>query len=218
MRRVLLAAALALSGCSMQPVLMPAPSYESAVVVSSSKTADVSVVTGTVTGKGSSMIIPVVGAGVFVPVSTGPVERLMFGREDQEIFAAALRSELVRLGLFADAGGAGGAAGTEADARIRLDFRRTEHSPQFQSYALEVDMRIEGDKPALEKHYVIVSDDDAGFWEKANTNATQGKAKAGRKLMAALVPDIEAWLQQPDAEASSSGAAAPDALEVHQQQ
>ena len=113
--------------------------------------------------------------------------------------------------------------------RKEVDVRKlVRYQPLFQELN---DAQIEALMPSIrevriEKGRDLFHREDPcdGLWlvvygrVKLFITSPQGKAKAGRKLMAALVPDIEAWLQQPDADDSSGGAAAPDALEVHQQQ
>jgi len=126
-----------------------------------------------------------------MPISSGPYPHLQFNDEDQRIFLGAFRQELERLHLFK--------AATDdqkqpSDVEIKVLFAQTFHNPNHQEYVLDVAMQITYGEKRFANRYRIVSNEGDSWWEKMNTNASEGKAKAGKKLMTALIADVEKWL------------------------
>jgi hypothetical protein len=180
--------AILLGGCAT-PIPLNTLKYEPKTTVTSTKEASVVVVSGAVRGGSGSYLMPV--GGIFIPMSTGPIPKLQFNAEDQQAFAESLRIELVRLGVLKSAS-ADPSAGK--DLRIQIIFAQTYHNPSFQEYVLDVVAEMTGGKEPLLRQYRIVSSEKDSTWEKWNTNAFQGKAKAARLLMEKLVPDIESYV------------------------
>jgi hypothetical protein len=46
------------------------------------------------------------------------------------------------------------------------------------------------------KQYRVVSSESDSVWQKLNTNASEGKAKAATKLIKQLIPDVAAYIEQ----------------------
>lgn len=114
-----------------------------------------------------------------------------FNLDDQRIFTAAFTKEIERLGLFKTAYFNQTSA---ADVQITVAFIRTSWNSRYQIYTLDVVMEIKGDNRPFSQRYSIVSSGHDSWNEMMSTNAAEGKAKAGKYLMSALVADVEKWL------------------------
>lgn len=194
-----------LSGC-VDPNLRSV-SYQQAVATQSDMTGNVQLFTGVVEGaSGSTMVY--VGPGIFIPMETGPIPELHFGEADQKVFAESLSAELTRLGLLKMKSEV--SAGEMTDIVIVLAFVHTTHNPHHQQYHLNVAMQMVSTEKSEVKRYKIDSSEGDSIWEKMNTNAAQGKQKAADKLIAAIVPDIEAFVVElkKSGKASSAGTGA----------
>jgi hypothetical protein len=194
MRQIILLTALAtflLVGCAT-PVPLDVLKYERGIVVGSSKEATVVVVSGPAQGAAGSGFMP--AGGIFIPISIGPDPKLQFNAEDQQAFAQSLRTELVRNGVLKVASAD---EATARDLKVRIFFAQTHHNPTFQEYVLEVVAEMTGGKEPALRHYRIVSSQQDTTWEKWNTNAYQGKAKAAQLLMEKMIPDIANYAAAP---------------------
>ena len=177
-----------LVGCAT-PIPLNTLKYEQVTSVKSSKEATVAVTTGAIRGASGSYMMPV--GGIFIPMSTGPIPKLQFNTEDQQAFAESLRNELVRLGIVKSASAD---TSVNKDLKIQVIFAQTFHNPNFQEYTLDVVAEISGGKEPLLRQYRIISSEKDSTWEKLNTNAYEGKAKAAKLLMQRLIPDIESYI------------------------
>lgn len=185
---ILVLVSAVLAGCAT-PIPLNSLKYEQETSIKSSNEATVVVISGAVRGATGSYLVP--AGGIFIPVSTGPNPALQFNNVDQNAFGESLRAELVRLGIVKSA--SADSAG-DKDLKIQVVFAQTYHNPNFQRYTLDVVAEMTGGKePALRQYRVISSEKDS-TWEKWNTNAYEGKAKAARLLMEKLIPDIESYI------------------------
>jgi hypothetical protein len=116
---------------------------------------------------------------------------LEFNLDDQRIFTAAFTQEIERLGLFKTAHFNETSA---ADVQIKVAFIRTSYRNLYHIYTLDVVMEITGENRTFSQRYSIVSSGRDSWNEMMSTNAADGKAKAGKYLMSALVEDVEKWL------------------------
>ena len=116
---------------------------------------------------------------------------LEFNLDDQRIFTAAFTQEIERLGLFKSASFNETSA---ADVKIKVAFIRTSWDSRYQIYTLDVVMEIMGENRPFSQRYSIVSSGHDSWHEMMSTSAAEGKAKAGKYLMSALVADVEKWL------------------------
>lgn len=187
---VVFALSVVLAGCATPIPLNNIP-YAGTVSVSTTKTAAVNIVSGAVRGSSASTLIPI--GNIFVPMSTGPVPHLQFNPDDQRAFGESLRAEVVRLGLFKSASIAA-SADQAADISINVLFAQTFHNIKWQEYTLDVAVELQGGKTAFLKQYRVVSSEKDSAWDKWNTNAYEGKAKAVKLLLEKLIPDIEGYL------------------------
>ncbi|UCU95800.1 hypothetical protein [Hydrogenophaga taeniospiralis] len=187
---IALAASL-LAGCAT-PIPLNTLRYEQPMKVSSTKEATVVVVSGAVRGAAGSYLMPV--GGIFIPMSSGPNPMLQFNAVDQQAFAESLRAELVRNGVLRVAAPDTAMA---RDLKVQVIFAQTYHNPNFQEYVLDVVAEMTGGKEPALRQYRVVSSEKDSTWEKWNTNAYQGKAKAARLLLEKLIPDIASYVAAP---------------------
>jgi hypothetical protein len=185
---LIVTASLALVGCAT-PIPLDGIQYPGTVATSSDLAAKVNVVTGAVHGSSSSTLVPI--GSIFVPISSGPVPELQFHAEDQRAFGQSLRAELSRLRLFKTATTA---SDSPADVTINVLFAQTFHNINMQIYTLDVAMEILGGPKPFLKQYRVISSEKDSTWEKWNTNAYEGKAKAVKLLLEKLIPDIESYV------------------------
>ena len=196
MRRMLsvlsLLFSVALVGCVTLPTPTPLTNiaYSGTVTASSSKSVEVVILTGQISGSSSSTLIPT--GKTFASISLGTYPDLQFTARDQREFGVSLSHELVRLGLFKVA--LDPLTERRADVRINVLFALTDHSSGFQQYSLLVAMEITDGVAPVVKEYRIVSNEKDSLWEKMNTNAFQGKAKAVKLLLERVIPDIETFI------------------------
>lgn len=169
------------------------PSYDKPVLVTSSKTATIELLGGAVGGSSGVGVMPIIAGSTVlaVPISSGPYPELHFGKADQKIFISSLASELNRLGLLRVAAPE---QNTDPDVRIRILFAQTHHFPGNQRYTLDVAIEIRAKEKVFGNTYHIDSHEGASYWETVTTNAVEGKSKAAKKLMNALIRDIETWM------------------------
>lgn len=163
-----------LAGCTAP--LVPAP-YSGKVSVKTTRTIAVTVEPGEMLGRH---------------------ENLWFDVEDQYTVARHLERELERLGIarLAHAG--------RPDWVWRLAFVRTRHIYDFNEYVLDVELWFGSDRDAVKRRYHVRSAEGDNIMTKMFTDASEGKRKAADKLLAKMIPDIEAWiLEQPVSVANS---------------
>lgn len=187
-KTVFLILALLLGGCTAP---LTKVTYESPVSVGQSFPVKVDLNSGAVTGYSTSSMI--YAGGIFVPVSGGPAPQLHFGVEDQNVFIDSLKAELLRYKI------AETIIENIEDSTLYLivNFVQTEHFPNYQEYKITASLHMElGDRKADEVYYILSSEGD-GWWEKMNTNASQGKMKAAQKLMNKIMVDVQKFIGQP---------------------
>jgi hypothetical protein len=184
--------ALLLGGCATPHIPLSRVAFDQAVSVTSEKTAKVWLVPGDVSGSGGLTLVP--AGSIALPIPTGPQPHLQFNVEDQRIFVDSFKNELQRLKLFRTA--LDGDSPESADIGIKLRFTRTYHNRGMQEYTLDVVMEIAGGKKPFLKQYHVISSEYDSWWEKMNTNASEGKTKAGNILIKQLIPDVEAYVAE----------------------
>ena len=181
---------LLVSACATPHVPLAPVTFDQSASVSSDKTVKVHLVSGAVRGSAGSTLMPV--GTIFVPISTGPYPHLQFNVEDQRVFVDSFRNELQRLKVFRAA--LEDRSVETADFAIQVIFAQTFHNPNHQEYTLDVVMEMAGGAKPFLKQYRVVSSEGDSWWEKMNTNASEGKIKAGKKLLRQLIPDVETYI------------------------
>lgn len=188
---LILLLSILLTGCATTVPLKPV-SYDSDSNIKSDRTAIVKLHTGIVRGSGGSSVM-MVGPSLFVPISTGPYPHLQFNEEDQLIFIESLKNELDRLGILNIS--KSNQDKPNAEVVISVLFAQTHHNPDHQEYTLDVAMQIDDGQRTFANKYRVISSEGDSIWSKMNTNASEGKSKAAKKLMKKLIPDIESWVK-----------------------
>lgn len=170
--------AIALAGCAIDPALVKV-SYDGQVARTSDKTASIQLTTGAVERLGGSAV-------------ANP--RFGFDYQDQRTFVHSLRDELNRLGLLR-VGEVSPQAPEGVDVAIEIVFQRTQHLDQH--FILDAVMQLRSGERSLTRRYFTSSGQGESTWTRMNYNIPQGKALAAKKLMARLIPDIEAFIAGP---------------------
>lgn len=182
-RGVLAALVLALAGC-MSRELVPV-TYDGAVSRTSEKSGSLHMTTGRV----ESDYAP----GQIAQVPVNP--KVLFNPDDQRAFAESLKNELNRLGLLRVASISWQQV-EPADVTVEIVFQRTVVFPVAVRYHLDVAMRLKSGERSFSRRYFVNSAERESTWTKLNTDAGKGKALAATKLMARLIPDIEAFVAE----------------------
>lgn len=191
MRLLLLALALGinLAGCAT-PIPLDNLRYDDPTTVTSSRQGVLVVIPGIVRGPSGGMTVMSVGNTVAaVPASVDP--GLAFSSIDQKAVAESLRSELVRKGVLQTLTLEPEA---QSDLRIELQFLQTRHFPPRQEYVIEAQMTLSGGRETMRREYRVISSEKDSLLQALNTNAFEGKVKAGKRLMEKLIPDIERYV------------------------
>ena len=127
-----------------------------------------------------------------IPYTYGPYPAASFNYGDQRIFSYVFHDELERLKLFRSITDLKSAP--PSDIEIHLFFKKTSYEPLYHDYILDVEMNIIGRVHPFRKQYHILSSEGDSFWKKTNTSASEGKAKAGAKLLDQLIVDLHSWV------------------------
>ena len=184
-----------LIGCSTRAPLKSV-TYPEPATVSSELQGTVSLVTGNVTWGGVRRVL--VAFGAYIPDSTGPAANLFsdpnrFGVLDQQTFVASLRAELERLSIVRNVEAVASDAADTLD--VEINFLRTGYESDMNEYTLSVIMRLSLAGTVAEYRYQILSSDNLNFWQKMETNASEGKQLAATKLIRKVIPDIEEFIR-----------------------
>jgi len=181
-RGVLPALVLALAGCVNPPELVPV-AYDKALTRTSGKSGSLHMTTGRVEQD--------YAPGQLMQVPVNP--KVLFNLDDQRVFAASLRDELNRLKLLR-VGEVSWQQVEPADVTVEVVVQRTVAFLPAVRYHLDVAMRLKSGERSFSRRYFISSSEGESTWTNLNTDAGKGKALAARKLMARLIPDIEAFV------------------------
>jgi hypothetical protein len=177
-----------MAGCA-SPVSLEKLKYASPASVKSNKTVLITVEFGQIGGEGGSSLVPV--GGVPISMRYKAVPELWFKEADQTACVQALRQELVRIGVV---GLATENKAVSADLHVNLNFVKTSHNLERQSYALDVDMGINGGGKTISKLFKVTSEDKRSTWNFDMSTAYENKAKACSYLIEKLVPEIETFI------------------------
>lgn len=153
--------------------------YDSPVTQTSEKSASIHLTTGIVEMQSLTYV--------------RPSPKQYFNLDDQRVFAESLKDELNRLKVLR-VGDISLGQVAAADVAIELVFQRTIYFPVVQRYTLDVVMRLKAGERGFARRYWIRSAEGESVWTNLNTDASEGKALAAKKLMARLIPDIEKFV------------------------
>lgn len=176
-----------LTGC-ITPIPLETVTYPNKANIISTKTAAVNISSGSVKA-GSSYITVTTAPGLYIPIALPSFPELQFTEKDQQTCGVVLKSELSRLQIARI-----NTTDIPPELKIDIAFPKTYYNPGMQIYTLDVEMQLSGGEKPFAKTYHFSSDEKDSIWEKLNTNAYQGKAKAVGLLLEKLIPDIEVYL------------------------
>lgn len=128
-----------------------------------------------------------------------PPEVTNFGGERQLEFAETLASELLRLEVFESVVVSPGQVTEGAEAapvELRLQFDRTRYETGMHNYLLDVRLLITAGGTSWNERYAIDANEGVGGWEQANSNLYDTQIRAVRKLLTAVVRDVQAWAER----------------------
>ncbi len=190
-RLLLLVGAFVFAGCVSKPVPFPLETtvFDGKTSVTSNREGALTVITGQASGSAANVMIP--AGGILLSMGGGLVPELFFGDHDMRTTGLALRNELIRLGILKSLA----TVATDASSpKITLRFIKTHHNPRPQEYLIQVEMTISGGESVSRREYEFLSSEGDSLGDKWNTTPFQAKAKGARKLLAKLIPDIEAYV------------------------
>lgn len=166
--------------------------YDSPASVESSYSADVTLVSGVITGD------PFVGViyPIPIPITRQPPMGAMFNANDQKIFIASLIDELSRLKIL-NARVASDTDRSRADVSIQVAFVRTHvRDTPVDTYTLEVALRMcAHDRCTFERYDVNSSEGETASSHFSFTFAG-AKERVAKKLLAKVIPGIETFVSR----------------------
>jgi hypothetical protein len=185
-RAVCLVTALGLGGCHGSMNVR----YDKSAAVTSTRSAEVRLVSGIVSGGSYPLIIV---PFLIVPLPTTPSSPINFNADDQRTFVLSLVEQLNRLKIVkASESAKDGPEG--ADISIQITFLRTDQWNMGTSHELEVEMLLSSSGQSTTEHYSIISSEGQSNIQLLFTSSDESKERAANKLMAAVIPDIEKFL------------------------
>jgi hypothetical protein len=185
LRTIFLAATIGLAGCHG----LESVRYDQPATVTSTRSAEVRLVSGIIGGEPSPLWI----GPLLLPVPVSASSSLSFNAGDQRSFVLSLIEQLNRLKIV-NAHEPGQANSEGADVTVQITFLRTDERSAGTIYALDVEMLLRsGEQNAIE-HYTILSSEGQSIIQQSFTRPVQAKERAATKLLAAVIPDIERFL------------------------
>ena len=188
LRYLCFSAMAGLVGCTT----MSKVGYDSPASVESSYSADVTLVSGVITGD------PFVGViyPIPIPITRQPPREAMFNADDQKVFVASLIDELSRLKIL-NARAASVTDRIKADVSIQVAFVRTHvRDTPVNTYTLEVALRMcARERCTLERYDVNSSEGETASSHFSLTFAG-AKERVAKKLLAKVIPGIETFVSR----------------------
>jgi len=166
--------------------------YDRPTSVESSYSADVTLVSGAVTGdQFIGVIYPIP-----IPIPRPAPGTAMFNVDDQRVFVVSLIDELNRLKIL-NARDASDTDRGKADVSIRVTFLRTHvRDTPVDTYTLNVDLQMCARERCTSERYDVNSSE--GETASSHFSITFGLAKerVAKKLLAKIIPAIENFVSQ----------------------
>lgn len=189
----LLSIATLLTSCTFPSIPLDPIKYDKPVHVTSTKNATFELATETTifdVGGGDCDLLPGITGSWAHPTQH-------FNTQDQQIFMESLKSELKRLKLLNVLNGIKSNS-LVADVKVKLTFEKALTclmvTGGYVQYTLNVELEIEEANKKFANHYYILSSINDSPWEKGHTDHKQGKQKAAKILLEAVIADIERWI------------------------
>jgi hypothetical protein len=180
---VLMAACYGLVACRT----LDKVSYDGPASVESSYSADVTLVSGAITGD------PFVGFIYPIPIaiSRPAPNAATFNVDDQRVFVASLIDELNRLKILS-AREATETDGGKADVSIRVTFLHTHvRDTAVDTYALNVDLQMCARDRCTSERYDVNSSEGGITSSHLSITFAGAKERVAKKLLAKIIPGIE---------------------------
>lgn len=126
--------------------------------------------------------------GYAMPITSGPSPAGAFNTEDQAAFVENLARVLAERDVIK-------LVATEAGsvATITVKFLKTEHFPDMQDYILDALVTASTSEKSFKKVYHVSTIDNVNLVARMFQNGIDGRRRAAELLLAAVVPDLEAW-------------------------
>lgn len=200
-----LAVALFLTGCGGHEPL-PQLNYRIATPMSAPSQTPTSVVLESGEAVGHSLTsYALMPGGYAMPITSGPSEVTAFNTEDQAAFVQNLVRVLTERGVIRLT-----PAESHPAASLTLKFLKTEHFPEMQDYIVDALVSARLDGKTYEKVYHVSTIDSVNLVARMFQHPIDGRRRVGELLLAAIVPELEAWFKSP----GTAGPASPNALQV----
>lgn len=190
-------AAFSLAGCNRQlPVKDSLVQYEAPAKVTSEQKAAIVVITDD--------NVPLKNPNV----STAPPERQVSGitgysadeykynSKNQGTFAMILARELTEKNIL-NARFDPAQPPSADEIQITLNFISTNYNANFWRYDITAEMKIEHERRLFRKRYSVSTADDQNVISAFTTTAMKAKVLASRRLLNAVIPDIEQYVLAP---------------------
>jgi predicted DNA-binding WGR domain protein len=184
-RAVCLVIAVGLGGCHGLTNVR----YDNSAALTSSRSAEVRLVSGIVSGEP----YPVLIGPLLIPVPTSPSSPLSYNVDDQRTFVLSLVEQLNRLKIL-NAFESTKDKPEDVDISIQITFKRTDERNMGTSYELEVEMLLSLKGQSVIERYSIISSEGQSNIQLFFMRPAEAKERAAYKLMAAVIPDIEKFL------------------------
>lgn len=186
LRYLCFSATVGLVGCTS----MSKVGYDSPASVQSSYSADVTLVSGVITGD------PFVGViyPIPVPITRQPPRGAMFNADDQKMFVASLIDEFSRLKIL-NARAAADIDHSKADVSIQVSFVRTHvRDIAVDTYTLNVDLQMCVRDRCTSERYDVNSSEGETTSSHLSITFAEAKERVARKLLAKVIPSIEIFV------------------------
>ena len=168
--------------------------YDRPANVESSRSAEVTLVSGAISG---DQFVSPLFIGVFaVPIPRSPPKEVMFNVDDQRVFVASLVDELNRLKIL-HAHDASDANRGEADVLIQVAFLRTHvRDTATNTYTLEVTLQMCARERCTTEQYEVNSSDGESASSRPSFTIVGAKERVAKKLLAKVILGIETFVSQ----------------------
>ena len=166
--------------------------YEGPASVESSYSADVTLVSGVITGdQFVGFIYPIP-----IPISRPAPSGALFNVDDQRVFVASLIDELSRLKIL-HARAASDTDRGKADISIRVTFLRTQvRDARVDTYTLEVVLQMCAHERCTSERFDVNSSEGDASSSHISITFAQAKERVAKKLLAKIIPGIETFVSQ----------------------
>jgi hypothetical protein len=166
--------------------------YDRPASIQSSHSADVTLVSGAITGDQFVVVI----YPIPIPISGPAPARALFDVDDQKAFVASLIDELNRLNILS-AHDASDRAREKADVSIRVTFLHTHvRDTPVDTYTLNVDVQMCARGRCTSERYDVNSSEGETISSHFSLTTAGAKQWVAKKLLTKIIPGIESFVSQ----------------------